>query len=83
VSIAVSDNGCGIPSNNIEKIFDPFFTTKPIGKGTGLGLYMSYGIIVKHGGRIEVHSEIGNGSTFTLYLPIIHSNVANETERQS
>jgi signal transduction histidine kinase len=82
VSIAISDSGCGIPSNYVEKIFDPFFTTKPIGKGTGLGLYISYGIIVKHGGRIEVHSEMGNGSTFTIYLPIRHKEVADEPALQ-
>jgi signal transduction histidine kinase len=82
VSIAIHDTGSGIPPNHIEKIFDPFFTTKPIGQGTGLGLYISYGIIVKHGGRIEVHSEIGKGSTFTIYLPISHSNATNETGGQ-
>ncbi len=70
VSIAISDNGCGIPPEQCQKIFDPFFTTKPVGQGTGLGLSMAYGIIAKHGGRIEVESEVGRGSTFTVWLPI-------------
>lgn len=70
VSVAISDNGCGIDSEHREKIFDPFFTTKPVGKGTGLGLSTAYGIVAKHGGRIEVDSEVGKGTTFTVWLPI-------------
>jgi two-component system NtrC family sensor kinase len=69
VSIAISDTGCGIAAEDREKVFDPFFTTKPVGKGTGLGLSMAYGIVAKHGGRIEVASEPGKGSTFTIRLP--------------
>ena len=69
VKVGVKDTGCGIPKENFEKIFDPFFTTKDVGKGTGLGLSVSYGIIQKMGGRIKVESEVGKGSTFSVYLP--------------
>jgi signal transduction histidine kinase len=69
VAIRVTDSGCGIPEDERSRIFDPFFTTKPEGEGTGLGLSVSYGIIARHGGRIEVESEVGAGSTFTVYLP--------------
>jgi signal transduction histidine kinase/iron only hydrogenase large subunit-like protein len=74
IHIAVSDTGIGIPPENIKKIFDPFFTTKQMGKGTGLGLAVSYGIIKMHSGNIRVHSQadpkVGpTGSTFTVTLP--------------
>ncbi len=70
VWIEISDTGKGIPAENLKSIFDPFFTTKPVGKGTGLGLSVSYNIIQKHHGRIEVESEVGKGSTFRVWLPI-------------
>ncbi len=70
VWISVTDTGCGIPPENLAKIFDPFFTTKPVGKGTGLGLSLSYGIVEKHGGRLEVSSKQGEGTTFTIWLPV-------------
>jgi len=70
VWVEVSDTGAGIPAENLNRIFEPFFTTKPVGKGTGLGLSLSYGIVVKHRGRIEVRSEVGKGSTFRVVLPI-------------
>ena len=70
VYVSVSDNGCGIPQENLSRIFDPFYTTKPVGKGTGLGLSLSYGIVKKHGGRIDVQSETGVGTNFTVVLPI-------------
>jgi PAS domain S-box-containing protein len=70
VFVAITDNGCGIPTENLKRIFDPFFTTKPVGKGTGLGLSLSYSIVQKHSGRIEVFSEPGQGATFTVWLPI-------------
>ncbi len=70
IKIAFQDTGCGIPEENLSKIFTPFFTTKPIGKGTGLGLAIVYGIIKMHRGQIDVESEIGAGSTFTITLPV-------------
>jgi len=70
VWIEFSDSGKGIAPENLTRIFDPFFTTKPIGKGTGLGLSLSYGIVDKHHGRIEVESELGKGTTFRIWLPI-------------
>ncbi len=78
VWVSVTDTGHGIAPEHLKKIFDPFFTTKPIGKGTGLGLSLSYGIIQKHHGRIEVQSEIGKGTTFTVYLPIRQPQSINE-----
>jgi len=76
--LEISDNGSGIAKENLARIFDPFFTTKPVGKGTGLGLSLSYGIIQKHRGQIEVESELGKGTTFRISLPIRH--VAPETQ---
>lgn len=64
------DNGPGISEENLNKIFNPFFTTKPVGKGTGLGLSLSYGIIQEHGGDIRVQSKLGEGTTFTISLPV-------------
>lgn len=69
VWIEVADSGKGIQPENLKRIFDPFFTTKPIGKGTGLGLSLSYSIVQKHHGRIEVHSEVGKGTSFRVWLP--------------
>jgi signal transduction histidine kinase len=71
VWIEIADNGPGIPKAIQSRIFDPFFTTKPIGSGTGLGLSLSYGIIQKHQGRIDVKSEPGSGTTFRIVLPIL------------
>ena len=69
ISISIRDSGKGIPPEHMDRIFDPFFTTKKIGQGTGLGLSISYGIIQKHQGEIKVTSELGKGSTFTVFLP--------------
>jgi two-component system NtrC family sensor kinase len=70
IVIKLSDTGKGIAEANLERIFDPFFTTKPVGKGTGLGLSICYGIIEKMGGKIEVQSSVGEGTTFTVTLPL-------------
>ncbi len=70
IEINVSDTGCGIAPENLDKLFDPFFTTKEVGNGTGLGLAVSYGIIERHGGTIRVHSKVNEGSTFTIWLPL-------------
>jgi signal transduction histidine kinase len=70
VEIEFIDSGKGIPEEHLHKVFDPFFTTKDASKGTGLGLAVSYGIIKKHGGDIEVASTVGQGTTFTVRLPI-------------
>jgi two-component system NtrC family sensor kinase len=72
VCVELSDTGCGIPPQHLPKIFDPFFTTKPLGRGTGLGLSVCYGIVSEHGGRIEVDSTEGVGTTFRLLLPPHH-----------
>jgi signal transduction histidine kinase len=73
VFVEIADDGCGISADNLSRIFDPFFTTKPVGKGTGLGLSLSYGIVRRHGGRIEVTSEPGVGTVFRVCLPVRHS----------
>ena len=70
VWVEIADSGSGIAPENVKRIFDPFFTTKPVGQGTGLGLSLTYGIVKKHGGRIEVNSEVGVGTTFRLLLPV-------------
>jgi PAS domain S-box-containing protein len=71
VSITIADNGSGIPPNVFGRLFDPFFTTKPIGKGTGLGLAISYQIIVeKHGGSLQYHSLVGQGTEFVIEIPL-------------
>jgi len=69
IIIDISDTGMGISEENLKRIFDPFFTTKTIGKGTGLGLAVTYGIIQEHGGRIFVDSDSGKGTHFRLKLP--------------
>jgi two-component system NtrC family sensor kinase len=74
--ISISDTGKGISPENLTRIFDPFFTTKPVGQGTGLGLALSYGIMQKHNGRIEVESEVGKGTTFRLCIPLHHAEQA-------
>jgi two-component system NtrC family sensor kinase len=72
VLVEVSDSGGGIPPENIGKIFEPFFTTKEVGKGTGLGLAVCYGILTEHGGSLDVQSTVGVGTTFTISLPAIN-----------
>ncbi|CAG9933606.1 PAS domain S-box protein [Candidatus Nitrotoga arctica] len=80
VWIEVADTGSGIVPENLKRIFDPFFTTKPIGKGTGLGLSLSYGIVTKHGGSIEVESKVGTGTTFRVILPQRQSHESTQEE---
>ena len=70
VAISITDNGCGIPEENLSRIRDPFFTTKEVGEGTGLGLSIVDEIIRSHGGELLVESRVGVGSTFTVVLPI-------------
>ncbi len=69
LAVRIRDEGGGIPEENLPHLFEPFYTTKVVGEGTGLGLSIAYGIVQEHGGRIEVESATGNGSTFTVYIP--------------
>jgi len=78
VELTVSDNGCGIDPKIIDRIFDPFFTTKPIGKGSGMGLAVSHGIVKSHGGAITVTSRPGEGTTFTVLLPKSQENAEEQ-----
>lgn len=73
VRLTVTDTGCGIPPDLIERIFDPFFSTKPVGEGSGLGLATVHGIVRNHGGGIKVYSEVGSGTTFHVFFPRIES----------
>ena len=70
IVIEVTDTGCGIKREHLDKVLEPFFTTKPVGKGTGLGLSVSYGIVQQHGGTLEVESQEGKGTTFKVTLPV-------------
>jgi two-component system NtrC family sensor kinase len=70
IKVSISDNGSGIPEENLSKIFDPFFTTKDVGKGTGLGMNISYNIVKKHNGTIDIESKVGKGTTFTVRIPV-------------
>ncbi len=80
VWLEFADNGSGISKENLSRIFDPFFTTKPIGKGTGLGLSLTYGIVQKHHGRIEVQSEVGVGTVFRIELPVLQAGLQESEE---
>jgi two-component system, NtrC family, sensor kinase len=69
MDISITDNGCGIPPENLDKIFNPFFSTKPPGQGTGLGLSLCHNLVQGMGGTILVDSVVGQGTTFTVRLP--------------
>ncbi len=75
VLVQVIDTGIGIPPENMTRIFDPFFTTKDVGRGTGLGLAVCYGILSDHGGRLDVRSTVGTGTTFTITLPVADESI--------
>ena len=83
VQLSVSDNGIGMSQNTISKIFEPYFTTKQLGKGTGLGLAVVYGIVKEHGGDIKVYSEIEKGTTFNIYLPLMEKAAETAVVQQS
>jgi signal transduction histidine kinase len=74
VQISITDTGCGIPSEHLQKIFDPFFTTKAVGKGTGLGLYNVRTIVRKYQGELKIESEVGKGTKVHLKFPCFPSN---------
>ncbi len=81
VVLEIKDTGMGISAEDMPKIFEPFFTTKEVGKGTGLGLAVSYGIVTEHRGKLSVRSNLGKGTTFTMYLPITAENSPEEKAR--
>ncbi len=78
IYVSIEDNGCGISEENQARIFEPFFTTKEVGKGTGLGMSISYEIVKKHGGKFELDSTVGKGSCFTVCLPLAGDCAASE-----
>jgi signal transduction histidine kinase len=83
VEIRISDTGCGISEENLNKVFTPFFTTKPLGQGTGLGLSIAYGIIKMHRGQINLQSKVGVGTTVTITLPIRQPLISSSLEKSS
>ncbi|KNH29638.1 histidine kinase [Pseudomonas syringae] len=79
IVLSVTDTGCGMPQSTINRAFDPFFTTKPIGQGTGLGLSMIYGFSKQSGGHVSIHSEVGKGTTVSLFLPRFSGELVQNT----
>ena len=79
VWIEIGDTGCGIPKDHLHRIFEPFFTTKPIGSGTGLGLSLAYGIVNNHGGKITLRSVVGEGTCFTIHLPVYRKDKSSDS----
>jgi signal transduction histidine kinase len=80
LEISIADTGIGITEESRKRIFDPFFTTKKMGEGTGLGLPICEKIIKEHSGRIEVRSEVGKGSTFSISIPVFEGNEPDEQD---
>ena len=80
IRIRVRDDGVGIAQENLSRVFDPFFTTKEVGRGTGLGLSVAYGIVREHGGWLEVESNPERGSCLTVTLPIGNDRISREAE---
>jgi PAS domain S-box-containing protein len=83
VVVSVQDTGVGIPPENLQRLFKPFFTTKPVGVGTGLGLSICHSIVTAMGGRIEVSSEVGKGTTFRVFMPVADRSAQAASERKS
>ena len=79
----MQDTGIGIPADQLDKIFEPFFTTKEVGKGTGLGLSQAFGFAKQSGGDIAVASTLGQGATFTIYLPRVAAPAARGRKRRA
>ncbi len=80
IQVALSDNGCGIAADIMSRIFDPFFTTREVGKGMGLGLAVARDIALSHGGRIDVASNQGAGSAFTVCLPVMQESLPGNAD---
>jgi signal transduction histidine kinase len=76
--LTVSDTGCGIAPEMLTRVFDPFFSTKPVGQGSGLGLAVVHSIVTAHNGGVTIESQLGQGATFRVYLPILHVLSASE-----